>query len=77
MTNSEAPENKNANIGHANANVYWNGPQYEYETPVKIIKSISTILSTAKYTVTNVKIYVAKVFLLTFNFFKNLSINFI
>ena len=27
--NSELPENRNANTGHANANVYINGPQYE------------------------------------------------
>ena len=75
--NSELPENKNANIGHANASVYCIGPQYEYDTPVNSINKNSTILSTAKYTVINVSTQVAKVFLLTPNFFKKLSIIFI
>ena len=46
--NSEEPENRNANTGHAKANVYINGPQYDTDTPVNIISSSSTILSIAK-----------------------------
>ena len=44
----DEPENKNANIGQANASVYCIGPQYDVEIPVKIIISISTIRSITK-----------------------------
>ena len=75
--NSDEGENKYANIGQANANVYCNGPQYDTETPVNIINSNSTNLSTIRYNDINVSMYVTNVFLLAFNFFKNLSIIFI
>lgn len=74
--NFELQENKNANIGQANAKAYWIGPQYEQPIPVKIISMISTTLSTVKYMVISVSIYVRNVFLSVPNTFKNLSINF-
>lgn len=48
LANFEAPENRNANTGHANASVYCIGPQYEFETPVKHKNSNSTNLSITK-----------------------------
>ena len=77
VANSDDGENKYANIGHAKANVYWNGPQYDTDTPVNIKNNISTTLSTTIYSDINVNIYVANVFLLALSFFKNLSIIFI
>ena len=47
-TNLDEHENRNANTGQARARVYVIGPQYETAIPVKIIISISTILSTTK-----------------------------
>ena len=73
LANLEDDENKNAKTGHASANVYWKGPQYDTEIPVKHINNISTTLSTHTYIVSNVKIYVKKVFLSVFSIFKNLS----
>lgn len=66
VTNLEAYENKKANTGHANANVYVIGPQYEYDIPVKHRNKSSTNLSTTIYIVNKVKIYVANVFLSVF-----------
>ncbi|MBP3708393.1 MAG: hypothetical protein J6J36_07360 [Clostridia bacterium] len=43
--NFELQENKKAKIGHANANVYAIGFQYEHPIPVNTINSISTTLS--------------------------------
>ena len=47
-TNLDEPENRKANTGQAIASVYVIGPQYETAIPVKIIISISVILSTTK-----------------------------
>ena len=56
--NSDVGENKYANIGHASANVYFIGPQYDTDTPVNIMNNISTTLSTTMYNEINVNIYV-------------------
>ena len=76
MQNDEAPENKNAKTGQAKAKVYLIGPQYETDVPEKNKNNSSTNLSTAIYTLINVKIYVKNVFLSVFKNFKNLSIIF-
>ena len=46
FTKDDEPENKNANIGQAIANVYFIGPQYDKEIPLKNRNSNSTTLST-------------------------------
>ena len=76
FVNDEEPENKNAKIGQAIASVYCIGPQYDNDIPLKNRNSNSTTLSTNIYIDISVNIYVKKVFLLVFNFFKNLSKSF-
>lgn len=73
LANFDAPENKNAKTGHANAKVYAIGPQYELETPVKHKNNNSTNLSTTRYIVIRVNTYVKNVFLSVPKNFKNLS----
>ena len=76
LVNEEEPENKNAKIGQAIANVYWIGPQQDNDIPLKNRNSNSTTLSTKIYIDISVNIYVKNVFLLVFSFFKNLSKSF-
>ena len=71
--NFDENANKNANTGHASAKVYFIGPQYDTEIPVKHKNNTSTILSTHIYTEINVNIYERNVFLSVFSTFKNLS----
>lgn len=75
--NLEENEKQNAKTGQARANVYFIGPQYDKDIPVKHRNNNSTNLSITKYIVIKVKIYVKNVFLSVFNNFKNLSIYFI
>ena len=46
FVNDEEPENKYAKTGQAIANVYFIGPQYDNDIPVKNKNNNSTTLST-------------------------------
>lgn len=76
FVNDDEPENRKAKSGQANAKVYLIGPQYDIDIPLKNRNNNSTTLSTKIYIDISVSIYVKKVFLLVFNFFKNLSKSF-
>ena len=65
FANFDGPEKKNANTGQASAKVYFIGPQYETDIPVKNKNNNSTTLSTNIYNVARVRTYVKNVFTLT------------
>ena len=52
----EFPEKRNAHTGHASANVYAIGPQYETLIPVNTKNNTSTNLSITMYIVNSVNI---------------------